>query len=421
MSYAIQPPVATPPAVAPGRQRPVPVTLAAVVLTVMAVVGLAYAIATVSTAPGTVSRFRDAAAGAASADIDGYVTVIWVGAAIGTVLAVILVALFVVLAIGLRRGSNAARIATWVVCALGLLAGLASTITVLVERNGDGNPQSLATALTDSYPGSWIGLNVGLAIAQMAGYTVVALLLLAARGAWFGRGPATPTQPHPGYAPGGYGAPTYTGAPGYGTQPGYGPPPGTPGYSPPPGTPGYGPTPGYSPQPGTSGYGPTPGTSGYGPTPGTSGYGPQPGSAGYGPTPGYGTPPAQAAQGHGVPPATQGYPSPTTAPAQSHDPNAQSYAPDPNVSAAGYSYGGPYDQAPAPGNHPASDQAHQPGGGSQWAPPPAHNDQSSTGERQPTVPPFGMPVVNPATEPSPVAPERAQPGPEDEFWSRPSS
>jgi hypothetical protein len=297
----------------------VPVTLAAVVLTLMALVGFAYAIATISTAPGTVSRFRAAAVGAASTDIDGYVSVIWIGAAIGTVLAVILFALYIVLALGLRRGSNASRIATWVVGGLGLLAGCASTVTVLLERSGDGDPQSLGAALSGAYPSSWIGLNLSLAIAQMVGYVIVALLLFAARGAWFGRGPAAPSGP-------------FVGQPGY-AAPGYGPP----------------------------------------------GYGP-PGS--------------------------------------------------------GYPYGGPYGAgyppAPAPGYPPVADQGFQPGAGREWTPGPSQGGQPGppAGPANPATPPqqpgqpFGMPPIQPGQAPGqpPARPSGSPPaGPDDEYWSRPSS
>ena len=335
MSYAIQPPVtaAPPPVPAPGPRRPAPVTLAAAVLTLMALVGFAYAIATISTAPGTVSRFRAAAVGAASTDIDGYVSVIWIGAAIGTVLAVILFALYIVLALGLRRGSNASRIATWVVCGLGLLAGCGSMTTVLLERSGDGDPQSLGAALSDAYPSSWIGLNLSLAIAQMVGYVIVALLLLAARGAWFGRGPAAPSGlQQPGYA-----------APGYIT----------PGYA----APGYGP-------------------------------------------PGPGAPPGYGAPG------------------------------------SGYSYGAPYGPgyppAPAPGYPPVADQGFQPGAGQEWAPGPSQGGQpgQAAGPASPATPPqqpgqpFGMPPIQPGSAPGqpPATPSGPPPaGPDDEYWSRPSS
>jgi hypothetical protein len=288
------------------------VTLAAAVLTLMALVGLGYAIATISIAPGTVDRFRSAAAGAADTDIDGYVSVVWIGAAVGAVLAVILFALYVVLALGLRRGSNAVRITTWVVCGLGLLAGCGSMATVLVERSGDGDPQSLGAALSGAYPDSWIGLNLGLAIAQMVGYVLVALLLLAARGAWFGRGPAAQpgsAAPHPGYA-------------GYGAQ-------------------------------------------------------------------------GQSVQGYGVP----GYGPP----------------------GSGYGYGAPYGSGQPQGYPPAANQGLQPGAGPQWGPGTAPQGQQPGGPGQPPASaapqqsgqPFSMPPATPSGQPPK--------GPDDEFWSRPSS
>jgi hypothetical protein len=382
MSYAVQPPVFAPP-LAPGPRRPLPASLAALVLQVMAVFGLIYAVVTIVTAPGSVSRFRAAAAGAASADVDGYVSVIWIGAAIGMVLALILVALYFVLSLGLRRGSNAARIATWVVCGLGLLAGLGSTVTVLVQRSGDSNPQSLAAALTGSYPSYWIHLNLTLAIAQTVGYLVVATLLLLAGGAWFGRAratPAAPTYPPPGF--GGYAAPAWgpgSAAPGYGpgsNAPGYGPGVTPPGYSPGSITPGYGPA---ATPPGliTPGYGSAP----PGPPPGTASGGP--GSI----TPSYGQP------------------------------------------AAGVNYGAPYapgrppvsEAAPAP----AADQAYQSGAGQEWARPGAPQGQPQYGPA-PAAPgqPFGLPPAHPDPQASSTGETSAtppDPGPDDELWSRPSS
>jgi uncharacterized membrane protein len=176
MSYAVESRAA---AAAPAARRPVTVTLASALLALMAVVGLGYAVATLAVVPGTLDRFRDATQGRNSADVDGYVTGVWLAAALATVLAIILVALYVVLALGLRRGSNAARIATWVVCGLGLVFGCGSALAVAAQRSGDGNPGTLGVALSGAYPGHWIGLNVALAIAQMVGYLVVAMLLLA--------------------------------------------------------------------------------------------------------------------------------------------------------------------------------------------------------------------------------------------------
>ena len=262
MSYAMQPPAAAPaPATTTAPRRPVSVASASILLILMAVVGLGYAVATLVIAPGTVDRFRAAAAGANSVDVDGYVTVVWIGAAISAVLAVVLFALYVVLALGLRRGSNAARIATWVVAGLGLLGGCVTTATVAMERAGDPVQGSLSAALSEAYPGGWIPVNIALAVAQMLGYVLVGVLLLASPGTFFGRAPKQlPPDPFaaPGYggAPGGYPPPPA----GYGPPPvaGYGPPPTggysvppTGGYSPPP-TPGYGsPYPAAGPAPAT--------------------------------------------------------------------------------------------------------------------------------------------------------------------------
>jgi hypothetical protein len=182
MTYAVPPPAAGPP-----PSRPVSVTLCAALLGAMGLAGLGYAVATLAVTPGVVQRFRAAAAGADRADVDGFVTVLWVGAAVAAVLGVILFALYVVLALGLRHGSNAARIGGWVVAGLGLLAGCVTTVTVLIERSGAATPGRLGTALAGAYPTGWIGLNLAIAIAQMAGYVTVGLLLLLSPGAFFRR------------------------------------------------------------------------------------------------------------------------------------------------------------------------------------------------------------------------------------------
>ncbi len=222
MSYPVQAPS---PAAAP--RRPVTVLLAAALLALMGLIGLGYAVATLIVVPGAVNRFRAAASGADTTDIDGYVTLVWTGVALGAVLAVILFALFIVLALGLRRGSQASRVATWVVCGLGLLLGCVSTATVAAQRSGEGVPGSLGAALSGAYPGPWIGLNLSLAIAQMVGYLVVAVLLVLSPGTFFGRGrPA----PHPGAAGAYVTLPTYGSANTYAAQ---GPhqPPAPPGYA----------------------------------------------------------------------------------------------------------------------------------------------------------------------------------------------
>ena len=233
MSYAVHPPATAAPPPAADLRRPASVGLASVLLIVMALAGLGYAVATLAIAPGTVDRFRTAAG--AGADVDGYVTVIWIAAALAAVLAVILFALYVVLALGLRRGSNGFRIAVLVVCALGLAGGCVSAAVAGLQGGGESAPGSIGAALTDAYPAGWISLNIGLAIAQIVAYALVGGLLLAAPRAFFGRAPkptppdpfaANSLLPQPGYAPtpGGYAVPG--GYPGYAApqQPMYGAP-----------------------------------------------------------------------------------------------------------------------------------------------------------------------------------------------------
>ncbi|MBU2670069.1 hypothetical protein KOI35_41845 [Actinoplanes bogorensis] len=199
MSYPVQP---QPLAPAPSG-RPPTVTFAAGLLWLMAGVGLIYAIATLAIVPGTISRFRDVTGGplqqfGSGTDPEYYVAVVWLGAAIALALAVIAFALFVVIGLSLRRGSNAARVATLVVCVLGIVGGAAGVLTVAAQRSGESAPLSLGGQLSDAYPGGWIGANAGLSIAQILGYVLVGILVMTAPRAFFRRTPATSGAPMPG-------------------------------------------------------------------------------------------------------------------------------------------------------------------------------------------------------------------------------
>ncbi|GID32609.1 hypothetical protein Abr02nite_75920 [Paractinoplanes brasiliensis] len=171
---------------------------AAALLWLMAGVGLVYAIATLAIVPGTVDRFRDVTGNPQAfqrfgdnSDPEYYVAVVWLGAAVALALAVIAFALFVVVGLSLRRGSNTARITTLVVCVLGILGGGAAVLTLAAQQSGDADPSSLGSQLSDAYPGGWIGTNAALAVAQILGYTLVGILVLTAPRAFFRR-PATP-------------------------------------------------------------------------------------------------------------------------------------------------------------------------------------------------------------------------------------
>lgn len=295
MSYPTQPPAAVMPVSPSGR--PSVVSAAAVLLWVMAVVGLIYAVVTLAVVPGTISRFRDAIGGTVDelqqfnggTDPDTYVGVVWLGAAIALVLAVILFALYIVLGIALRRGSNTARIATLVICGLGAVAGAGALLALAIERGGDSAPWSLGEQLTRAYPSGWLGVNITLATSQIIAYVLVAVLVLAAPRIFF-RAAATPAPAAaPVSAPTGY--PQY-GAPYPAPQPGYGPP--SPGYPTAqqsyPGAPGY--------HPAAQGYGPPP-SGGYGVLP-PSGYPQMPPGAGYPPAPVPGPPGAPAGPGYPV-------------------------------------------------------------------------------------------------------------------------
>lgn len=190
------------------RRRPAAVTAGALVLIVMATVGLAHAVAGLVTLGGTVDRYRAAQAVADRADVDATVAVVRTLAIVALILAVVAAALLVGLAAGLLRGGGGVRIATWVVCGLGLLLGCGGVLAVVVQRavplrlgaDGQSTAQTVG-AVTDAYPHWWVGLGAALSAAQMLGYLLVAgLLALPTANAYFGRRtpvsrPAMPSAP----------------------------------------------------------------------------------------------------------------------------------------------------------------------------------------------------------------------------------
>ncbi|BBH65549.1 hypothetical protein ACTI_22340 [Actinoplanes sp. OR16] len=165
--------------------RPAAVTTAVALLWTMAVAGLVYAIGMVAVTPGTVSRFRDATSGSEVAE--NFIAVVWLDAAVGAVIALLVVALFTVLGLGLRRGSKVAWGVTLGVCVLGVIGGCGSVAAIGGQQSGEAVPGSLGEALNAAYPGGWIGLNAAVAVAQVIAYILVAFLLLLAPRAFFGR------------------------------------------------------------------------------------------------------------------------------------------------------------------------------------------------------------------------------------------
>ncbi|MET8282298.1 hypothetical protein [Micromonospora sp. NPDC005174] len=190
---------------APPR-RPAVVLLATAVLLLMAVGALAYTVVDLTVLGRTVDAFRAAArdTSASPQQIDDIVTLLRASAALTAVVAALSAPVLAGLALGLSTGRRGARMATWVICGLGLLAGCCSVAVLVGERAAPlrlGADERAAAELlgliSDAYPSWWIPLNAGLSVGQALGYLVVATLLaLPAANAWFGRHRrTTPTAP----------------------------------------------------------------------------------------------------------------------------------------------------------------------------------------------------------------------------------
>ncbi|MFG1778715.1 hypothetical protein ACGFIG_20095 [Micromonospora sp. NPDC049048] len=195
---------------APAR-RPAVVTVAVAVLALMAVAALAYAAAGVATRPGTVDRFRAAAAGTSALpdQIDRTVTLLGASTVLTAVVSLLAGLLLAGLALGLWAGRDGARTGTWVVSGLGLIAGCCGLALLVGQRvtplGSGGNDRATAELfglLAEAYPSWWIPLGAGLSVGQVLGYLVVAVLLaLPAAKAWFRRHPVPPPHHHPPSAP----------------------------------------------------------------------------------------------------------------------------------------------------------------------------------------------------------------------------
>lgn len=189
----------------PARPRPATVTAAAAIMIIMGVAGLVNAVVGLAAIGGVVDRFRDAAqaTGASQSDVDGLAGVAWGTVITSAVLSVLFAVLLIVLGVGNLRGRNGARIATWIVSGLGLFCGCCGLFAVISQSalswniSTDDQTQDLTQALTDSYPGWWIGLNGVVSAGQALGYLVVAVLLALPPSHRYFRGTADPATPAP--------------------------------------------------------------------------------------------------------------------------------------------------------------------------------------------------------------------------------
>lgn len=183
--------------------RPVSVLIAALLMGLMALVGVISAIAGFIASATVIDEFRVRALGKGVlvSDVDDFANVFRGTLIVAAVLTLLFSVLLAVLAIGVLRGNNPSRIATWVVCALGVLCGCCglcgafsssfSSDNVTVN-GGDNTSQLLTEALLEALPGWYSGLTGGSAALQTLGYiAVAALLALPAANAFFRKRPQT--------------------------------------------------------------------------------------------------------------------------------------------------------------------------------------------------------------------------------------
>ncbi|HKE63617.1 MAG TPA: hypothetical protein VKB59_03085 [Micromonosporaceae bacterium] len=149
------------------------------------------------------------------------------------VIYVLLAVLFVMFAVFVLRGSNAMRIATWVVSGLGvlcLLIGLGSGgLSGRVDSGTDPQERVAAQRVTDATAGAPHAITVTVdVIALLLLIAVIILLALPASSAFFRSMKQPVVAPaYPGAAP------PYESYPSYPTYPATGPAPGAPGQEPP--------------------------------------------------------------------------------------------------------------------------------------------------------------------------------------------
>jgi len=198
-----------PPQPVPAGRRPGSVTFAAILMFLIALFATISAITSLASMNQIVDGFRERAADtdASQSDVNNLVNVIRGAAIVAAIFMLLFALLLVVLALGVLRGSNVARVFTWIICALGVICGCCGLASVLGQANmttfstGDVNEQTaeqLGRALQDSYPGWALGLSGTLSGLQLLGYIAIAVLLALPAASAFFRRPAQPQwQPPP--------------------------------------------------------------------------------------------------------------------------------------------------------------------------------------------------------------------------------
>jgi hypothetical protein len=174
-----------------ARPRPDSVTLAGVIMYIAAGLGLVSSVALLTAAGRVVDGFRGQAVqlGAARGDVEAAATVIRSALLSSGLGALVLSVLTAVLAVGVLRRREAARIGAVVLMAGSLGCALVRTSVTAFGRNiewtaGVENASASLThdisqAYGDAMPSWLVGLGGGLTDLQALGYIAVAILLLA--------------------------------------------------------------------------------------------------------------------------------------------------------------------------------------------------------------------------------------------------
>ncbi|MEV4536786.1 hypothetical protein AB0J82_23675 [Asanoa sp. NPDC049518] len=180
------------------RRPPGTVRAASGVLVAMAVGGLVYGGIGLVLMPGIVERFQDNASGVglSSDDVDGGTALLRgvpiAAAFVGVVSAVVLAGLVV----GLLRGVRGVRVATLVVCGLGLLGGILGAVFGFLQRMDSFADDAVLWAINDAHPSWWPWTSAVLSLVQVLGYFVVTLLLISPpANEYFRRASSLPPSP----------------------------------------------------------------------------------------------------------------------------------------------------------------------------------------------------------------------------------
>lgn len=207
-NYPPAPPMTPGTPATPGR-RPIIVAVAAAVLFILGLLGLLNAVLSLVSLGTTTDRFHELArrvANATPSDVDNQINQLRVQTVIGAVIGAIIAVLLMALAFWLMKGSNTARIVTWVLCGIGALCACCGGVSLFalssisrVQVSGDQETEKqvdLAKALADSVPGWQKALGGTVSVLQLLGYLAVAILLaLPAANAFFRK--ATPVWQPP--------------------------------------------------------------------------------------------------------------------------------------------------------------------------------------------------------------------------------